>query len=341
MFMLNDTSKVYIACPANYASGGPELLHQLGYILKLNNIDVSMLYIDAYVDKLPVADNYRSYNIPYITTKCIDSYDNIVIFPETMTQYLYDYHNIQKVIWWLSVDAFWVNSFIFFNRNLYLRHPIIKAVASIFAGVAYWNKLRRIKKDKKIQHFAQSHYAYEFLQKQNINNISYLSDYLRDEFIAKSNKLRHQKKENIVLFNPQKGIKFTNALIKRMPEVRFVPLNGLSVNQMIELLSTAKVYIDFGHHPGKDRIPREAAVMGAVVITNKQGSAKYYKDVAIDDRYKIGGDIDSLSEVQELILDVFLNYEQHKLNFQTYIDIILNEKNKFISDVSLLFNLNQ
>jgi len=33
-----------------------------------------------------------------------------------------------------------------------------------------------------------------------------------------------------------------------------------------------QVYIDFGHHPGQDRLPREAVQCGCVVITGKRGS---------------------------------------------------------------------
>ena len=33
-----------------------------------------------------------------------------------------------------------------------------------------------------------------------------------------------------------------------------------------------QVYIDFGHHPGQDRLPREAVQCGCVVITGTRGS---------------------------------------------------------------------
>lgn len=51
-------------------------------------------------------------------------------------------------------------------------------------------------------------------------------------------------------------------------------------------MSKSKVYIDFGNHPGKDRIPREAAISGCIVITGKRGAAAFAEDVCIPETYK-------------------------------------------------------
>ena len=39
-----ENTTICIACPANYASGGPELLHQLGSELLRRGLDVRMWY---------------------------------------------------------------------------------------------------------------------------------------------------------------------------------------------------------------------------------------------------------------------------------------------------------
>lgn len=44
MFIFEDT-KIYIMAPANTASGGPLLLHQLCYNLRKRNIDAYMVYV--------------------------------------------------------------------------------------------------------------------------------------------------------------------------------------------------------------------------------------------------------------------------------------------------------
>ena len=50
---------------------------------------------------------------------------------------------------------------------------------------------------------------------------------------------------------------------------------------------SSKIYIDFGEHPGMDRLPREAAINGLIVITNKAGAAFYKEDVGIKEKYKV------------------------------------------------------
>jgi hypothetical protein len=47
------------------------------------------------------------------------------------------------------------------------------------------------------------------------------------------------------------------------------------------------MYVDFGHHPGMDRIPREAAACGCLVLVGERGSASYFKDVPLTAEYKI------------------------------------------------------
>ena len=45
-------------------------------------------------------------------------------------------------------------------------------------------------------------------------------------------------------------------------------------------------YIDFGPHPGMDRLPREAALAGCIVITNREGAAAHDEDVPLPPEYK-------------------------------------------------------
>ncbi|MCX7738527.1 MAG: hypothetical protein N2Z80_03840 [Hydrogenothermaceae bacterium] len=63
---------------------------------------------------------------------------------------------------------------------------------------------------------------------------------------------------------------------------------------MIDILKKAKVYIDFGNHTGKDRIPREAAMLECCVITGRRGIAKYREDVPIPENYKIEDKVENI-----------------------------------------------
>ena len=106
---------------------------------------------------------------------------------------------------------------------------------------------------------------------------------------------------------------------------------------MQELLGTSKVYIDFGNHPGKDRIPREAAIMGCCVITGKRGSAYFHEDVMIPDEYKFEDRLDAIPSIVELIQNCMTNYEERLLDFEQYRAYIKNEQKQFSKDVESVF----
>jgi len=59
--LLNKNSKVYVVCPANVATGGPELLHQLVYKLNIFGIEAYMYYYNTKKGKDPVHDEYKTW----------------------------------------------------------------------------------------------------------------------------------------------------------------------------------------------------------------------------------------------------------------------------------------
>jgi len=59
------------------------------------------------------------------------------------------------------------------------------------------------------------------------------------------------------------------------------------------------MYIDFGTHPGKDRIPREAALRNCIVLTNRNGAADNNVDVPIPNEYKIHSVLSNLGKIRE------------------------------------------
>lgn len=113
----------------------------------------------------------------------------------------------------------------------------------------------------------------------------------------------------------------------------WVPLQGMSPEDVAKVLCTGKVYIDFGNHPGKDRIPREAAYCGCCIITNRRGSAEFYEDVAIPETYKID-DSESCETILGKIEYIMHNYDTEKEKFYDYVDKIRREKEIFEDEVN-------
>lgn len=117
--------------------------------------------------------------------------------------------------------------------------------------------------------------------------------------------------------------------------IHFVALEGLSRKKMAEVLAESMVYIDFGSHPGKDRIPREAALAGNVVIVSTNGSASFFEDLPIPQKYKFRDD--QISEISSAIENALLHYDLTVTDFQSYIEIIKKEKEQFFEQVENLF----
>ena len=86
--------------------------------------------------------------------------------------------------------------------------------------------------------------------------------------------------------------------------VMLVPIQHMASSQ--QLLARARVYIDFGHHPGQDRLPREAAQCGCVVVTGMRGSAGLFADVPLPQYLKIEEPLAELNETVARILAVTL-----------------------------------
>ena len=162
-----------------------------------------------------------------------------------------------------------------------------------------------------------------------------LSDYLRYEHHSLK---KAPLKKDIIAYNPVKGIQQTRHLIKACPQFDFVPIQNMSSREVAELLMRTKLYIDFGFHPGKDRLPREAALAGCCLIIGKKGAAAYYQDIPIKDGYKL--DDSKLVDAQyftKLVNDIFISFEQHQIQFKNYVDAIAKEKSIFKQEVKDIF----
>lgn len=288
---------IYVACPHRYATGGVELLHQLcAELRKYTPAKIWYLKTNAVSPQMPEYDHYGN---QYVCAEAMPSKDDAVIWPEIWARMVW-YTPGHQVIYWESVDNY---------TNVYTRRDF----------------------PENCIHLAQSEYARDWLSENGIRDIIPVTDYLNEDFL-----LPHSEtpRDNVVLYNPAKGLEFTREIIAAMPDVDFLPLTGLSRNMVIEAMRHSKLYIDFGDHPGKDRMPREAAMCGCCVITGLNGSAAYREDVTIPREYKIErteGNIPAIIEKIKYVLDTFPIDD-----FEPYREAIRGEKNRFREGVGKL-----
>lgn len=151
---------------------------------------------------------------------------------------------------------------------------------------------------------------------------------------VKTLEFNNRNKKDIVVYNPKKGYEVTQQLIRKAPHIEWVPIENRTPQQVKELLISAKIYIDFGHHPGKDRIPREAAMCGCIVMTNRKGSAKFAEDVPIPEKFKVEYSPGKETVIINLLENSFLDYENDLSLFDEYRTKIKNEEHVFNSDLS-------
>ncbi|MCY4726601.1 hypothetical protein NYO98_09960 [Nocardioides sp. STR2] len=92
---------------------------------------------------------------------------------------------------------------------------------------------------------------------------------------------------NGVAYNPAKGGDFMAAVQTHLPpSMSVIRLKGMDSSEIKDVLSHAQVYVDAGHHPGKDRIPREAAALGCIVLVSQKGSGNDNNDVPLPSSHK-------------------------------------------------------
>lgn len=353
MIPIYKNTKIYVLCPPNVATGGPELLHQLVFYLINNlNLNAYMYYLPNNLSD-PIHKEYKVYNNPFVR-KIDDSKINLLIIPEVYDYIMLSksYKHIRKALWWLSVDNFKISKLAKEQKIIYFLMFLIRVINKIFKismgrplidlylfTYKYCSKKsnENFKDDLRFidYHLAQSHYAQNYLRNLGFKNVFFLSDFLNLEFLKE--KFTYSQKEDLVVFNYQKTSRITYKLIKSAPDITFIAIKNMTRREVIETLKKAKVYIDFGPHPGKDRIPREAAVLGCCVITGKRGSAAYSEDIPIPEVYKFEDKKDNIPKIIEKIKDCLENYEERIKDFEYYREIIKKEPHKFISDLRKIF----
>ena len=352
--VLKKNTVIYIMSPSNTFTGGPELLHQLAfYISKILKIDTKMFYLPE-DESNPIHSNFKKYNINY-SKKIEDLEENILIIPEhyLFLKYSEKFKKIKKILWWLSLDNYYGYKFRY-DYNKYIR-SIIKipynfiklfnistnfkyGILNIQDYLKFIYKFKNIKNQTEIkqidQHLAQSRYAYDYLKKY-FKNILFLSDFQRSEVLKKS-KIKVYKKKNLVCYSSK-----SNEFIQKIKETTnfdMIELAGMNTNEIINTFKKTKVYLDFGYHPGKDRMPREAALFNNCIITNKKGSALNNYDIPINSKYKFNESNSNLNKIKIQIEKFFKDYNTEVKKFKRYKKIILKEELKFKRDLKKIFH---
>jgi len=293
--------KIFICCPY-HKTGGPECLHQYCDMMNSLGADASMYYwnIKALSDPfateaLVSTDVPLIYSEKYTNVKRADtiedSAENLLIIPEIVSikKIRAAFPNIRVAVAWLSL-----------SYGLPLMHEYLS--------------------DPKLIHIFQSYGAKTRVMGAARGPIETfdLDDYISDEYTSQT--WDKWDKENWVAYNPAKDSDTPSICMEI--GAKCIPIQGMDTARVISTLKKCKVYMDLGAHPGRDRMPREAALLGCVVITNKNGTAAYYEDVMLDTR------ADARVDQARFMKNALENYNTMIKNQDDYVRVIKALKEK-------------
>ncbi len=308
---------VYVLCPGGVVTGGPEAEHQLVSLLASKGRRAAIVYYPLN-RKWSTPQEYERYGCP-VATDVPDTREAAVVVPEVYTEFLRGVRRARRVVWWLSVDHYRGNLMSLKGLARYARRTFVSDLT--MQGAI---------------HLCQSVYAQSFVRRRFPCDAWLLGDYIGDDFQAC---VRAGAPADRVGYNALKGRRLVAAIRLACPDVSFVGIAGMSRQKVREVLSGCKVYLDFGPHPGKDRMPREAALCGAVVVVGLRGAARNNQDVPLPPEYKLPVGPGLLSQTRNLILDIFERYEFHRARQTGYVESILDERRRFEDQVERIFGL--
>lgn len=308
--------RLIVICPKGVETGGPEALHQLVDACRLQGYDARLCYLSMQKCDSPVLA-YSHYRFSTIDFAEIEPTDHLLVAEVCADLFLKVAPEVKKHLWWLSWDNF--------NGDI--------------------EKLKAI---EGITHLVQSNYAKKKLEMNELGSSYLLGDYLNYHFFNESKKSAQRKP--IVLFSPAKGLFWTNHLRKRLPDVHWVELTNKTARQLRDLMQEASVYIDFGHAPGLDRIPREALISSLAVITSQTGAFGIEEDWNIPKKFKFklskvlqkelfreitDEETLELEQAATLIRDILKDREAFIGSYERAVEKIRDEKKVFFHQVKI------
>lgn len=287
---------IVVVCPAGAVTGGPEALHQLVDMINHEEPGFGAICYAPFDTPHEKHSAYDMYNTPVILKQSIPE-NALVVLPEILPQCVNEF--TQKcALWWLSVDNY------------------------LDTGEDDRNKM--------FIHLSQSAHAQKYIDNTYGIKSRMLTDYINSRFLTPDNVERKPR----VMVNPAKGQEFIDEFKSKNPDLEVFGMRYQPQHEVHQELQKSEIYIDFGHHPGRDRFPREAALCGTIVLSTLMGSAGNYTDMPLDDFYKFNTVDEASQKVREILMDL----SKHHKNQEEYVDIIKHQKFAFKTEVHALVN---
>lgn len=337
---MHSSGQVFVIYPRGLRTGGPEALHQLVDMLRTLGQDAYLVAhpTTASNDRVVEFSHYDAPEAPSV----IDSTGNIVVTPEVFLDDIFSIRNADRICWWLSID----NSPTFMVRSLRQRFrsnrsdPLLQQASLLLRSGRLPIDILRFKRSN-IHHAVQSSYAWSFLFSRVGIVPSLLSDYTTLGIAQPSSGSIHRN-NRLVSFNPKRGGDVVEGVRRATgQEFEWRPLQSMARSEVIRSLCESGFYLDLGYHPGKDRMPREAAMCGALTVVGRRGSAAFFSDVPIPWGHKVTPGRHEVADTVSLLKGLVETLPEEVLKQDHYRRVISQEKDQFRREVEDVFLLGQ
>jgi hypothetical protein len=313
-------------------TGGPEALHQLVDSVNRQGGEAMLVYtgpqskffikdgvIECSFDSNSIAfKTYRRYH-PVTFSSFEVTKKSLLIFPEIYKDLAWTAHCCLPgavACWWLAVHD--------------LRAGRDKDWCDFFL--------------KNVIHICQSHYAMQYLLGDGAEIVVPIFDYtdlnfVRRGLISIDGDAPAGRKPRTIAYFPRKGGDLASLFFDRVKDSGIVPvpIDNMSKNEVMETLGSTEIYVDFGHQPGKDRVPREAAAVGNVILLQRMGAGLHYLDHNLDGQYKFDRSDVGSGSLYNTIEAIFGDLASHLDRQRYYRQKVFLEKDEFDLQVRQFF----
>ena len=322
-------SKYYVFCPAYTRTGGPEALHQLAFYMRKVGLESYVVYYGDGFPEAKTIDQYLQYDPHVVRYGDIeDRKDNYVIAPENAPWCLNQFRHAHRCIWWLSLHANEVKSGSLKERLVYLKRKMLHQRVDSYRHIVF--------NPDKCWHLCASKHTYLYVRDHYRNSrVDYLVEPISLDFLKMGNGDLPASREDMVLYNPAKPSQIMTELLQRA-RFRYVPLKGYTPEGLAGMYKRAKLYVDFGHFGGPERMPKEAVFFGCNILVANHNAASNDFDVAIPVQYKVD-DSEGAGDIEGRILSMLAGYQEQLPDFTSFRDKVEHLEENFILQLKRLF----
>lgn len=312
-------------------TGGPMAIHQAAAACLAQGADARILYSwrsksvprvgsdgrgrmrrRLFGAKIP--DALQAYGVPH--SEYIHPDDHIVL-PEArldLALWLLENGFANVHFWWLSVDNF----------------PLSR--------VNHLNVRRMI---HQVHNACQSAYAMDFVKAHGARSAYMLTDYTQLPDFAQAPPPLAARQFDIA-YLPKKAHGARDVIARLEKRFKLTRIEGLDRQGVLDRLCDTRIFLDLGHHPGKDRLPREAALCGGVPMVRYAGAASHATDVPLPEPLLIPTedffDEETLAARIEAVLD---DPDRFTGALDAYRDTIRSEKAAFEAEIAHMVALSR